>query len=221
MDAEAAVDVEAMVARAHRGITVSRNEFVELLAAGAVPARGLARLAAELHGLVGSDRRSQALLAARFPGPPAGDLFLSLARGEAEALALLADFAAAVGVGPAELAAHEPIPLAQAYPAYLTRVAVAGTSSAMALALLANVEHSGATYTRVADALCARYGLADAAVAHFRYFAETPPELLDEAAAVVAAGVAAGEDPVEAVRTARVVAALEGAFWDSLVHDLG
>jgi hypothetical protein len=63
------------------------------------------------------------LLAARFPDPPAGEMFLSLAQGELHALRLLADFAAALGWGERDLQAYEPRPLAQAYP---------GTASAAA-----------------------------------------------------------------------------------------
>ena len=196
------------------------NRFVELLEAGTVPEERLRWLAAELTRLVASDQRSQALLASRFPAPPAGDLFLTLAQGEAEALRLLGDFTSALGMGPAELAAYEPLPLAQAYPAYLTQVAVHGSSSAMALALLANVDDSGGTYARVAAALRGRYGLSEKAVGHFLFFAETPQELLDQAGEVLAAGLANGEDPDEAVRTARIVAGLETAFWDALAGGL-
>jgi thiaminase len=199
---------------------VTGNRFVDLLEAGAVPPERLRWLAGELYRLVVSDQRSQALLAARFPAAPSGDLFLALAQGEAEALRLLTHFASAVGMGEADLAAHEPVPLAQAYPAYLTQIAVHGTSSAMALALLANVEESGGTYARVAAALRSRYGLSEKAVGHFLYFAETPPELLGQAAAVLAAGLANGEDADEAVRSARVVSALETAFWDALADGL-
>jgi len=39
------------------------------------------------------------LLAARFPRPPAGEMFLSLARDELSALRLLSHFAAALGWG--------------------------------------------------------------------------------------------------------------------------
>jgi thiaminase len=214
--------VAELVARAQEQIAAqpSGNRFLDLLEAGAVPAERLRWLAAELYRLVRSDQRSQALLAARFPAAPAGDLFLALAQGEAEALRLLAHFAAAVGADEAELAAHEPRALTQAYPAYLTQVAVFGTSSAMALALLANVDESGDTYARVAAALRSRYGLSEEAVGHFLFFAESPPELLALATEVAAAGIAAGESPDEAVRTARIVAALETAFWDDLADGL-
>ncbi|HEY0451329.1 transcriptional regulator [Actinophytocola sp.] len=215
-------DIAGLVARAQREIAkqATGNRFLDLLEAGAVPAERLGWLAGELYRLVGSDQRSQALLASRFPAPPAGELFLALAQGEAEALRLLLDFATAVGMGEAELEAYEPLPLAQAYPAYLTQVAVFGSSSSMALALLANVDESGGTYARVAAALRSRYGLTEEAVGHFLFFAETPPELLDHAAAVAAAGIAGGESPDEAVRTARIVSALETAFWDTLAEGL-
>lgn len=196
------------------------NRFVDLLEAGTVPEERLRWLAAELTRLVVSDQRSQALLASRFPAPPAGDLFLTLAQGEAEALRLLGDFTSAVGMGEAELAAYEPLPLAAAYPAYLTQVAVHGSSSAMALALLANVDDSGGTYARVAAALRSNYGLSEQAVGHFLFFSETPQELLDQAGEVLAAGLANGEDADEAVRTARIVAGLETAFWDALADGL-
>ncbi|HEV7649889.1 MAG TPA: transcriptional regulator [Actinophytocola sp.] len=214
--------VADLVARARHEIAEqdTGNRFVDLLEAGAVPAERLRVLAAELHLLVACDQRSQALLASRFPAAPAGELFRALAQGEAEALRLLADFAAAVGVDAADLPAYEPLPLARAYPAYLAQVAAFGSSSAMALALLANVDESGGTYARVAAALRSRYGLADDAVGHFVFFAETPRELLDQAAAVAAAGLAAGESAAEAVRTARIVAALETVFWDTLAEGI-
>jgi thiaminase len=215
-------DIAQLVERARQEISKHAvgNRFLDLLDAGAVPAERFRWLAGELYRLVGSDRRSFALLASRFPAPPAGDLFLAMAQGEGEALRLLSDFAAAVGMGEQELRAYEPRPLAQAYPAYLTQTALFGTSSAISLALLANVTESGATYARAADALVSRYGFAEEAVGHFRFFAETPQELLDQAAATVAAGLSAGDDPDEAVRTARMVSAFEAVFWNTLAEGL-
>ena len=70
----------------------SRNRFVDLLEAGGVPRDRLTWLAGEQFRIVGSDQRSFALLAARFPDPPAGEMFLALAQGELRALRLLADF---------------------------------------------------------------------------------------------------------------------------------
>jgi hypothetical protein len=86
----------------------SRNRFVDLLEAGRVPRDRLTWLAGEQFHIVGSDQRSFALLAARFPDPPAGEMFLSLAQGEPRALRLLADFAAALGWGERDLRAYQP-----------------------------------------------------------------------------------------------------------------
>ena len=198
-----------------------RNRFVDLLEAGAVPRERLAWLAGEQFRIVGSDQRSFAVLAARFPDPPAGELFLSLAQGERRALRLLADFAAALGWGERELGAYEPRPLAQAYPAYLAWSALFGTCSGVALAMLANLEEWGGYCGRVAGALLARYGLPEQAAGFFRFFAEPDPGFTGLATSVVAAGLAAGEDPQEAVRAALALHAYEIAFWDALADGLG
>src|SRR5258708_24654919 len=106
-----------------------RNRFVDLLEAARVRRERLTWLAGEQFRIVASDQRSFALLAARFPQPPAGEMFLSLARGELHALRLLSDFAAALGWDERDLEAYEPRPLAQAYPAYLAWCALFGICS--------------------------------------------------------------------------------------------
>ena len=199
----------------------SRNRFVDLLEAGGVPRERLTWLAGEQFRIVGSDRRSFALLAARFPEPPAGEMFLSLAQGERQALRLLSDFAAALGWRERDLRGYEPRPLAQAYPAYLAWSALFGTCSGVALAMLANLEEWGGYCARVAEALLARYGLSEQAVGFFRFFAEPAPGFTEHATSVVAAGLAAGEDPREAMRAARALHAYEIAFWDALADGLG
>jgi hypothetical protein len=197
------------------------NRFVDLLEAARVPRERLTWLAGEQFRIIGSDQRSFALLAARFPQPPAGEMFLSLAQGELHALRLLSDFAAALGWGEQDLRAYEPRPLAQAYPAYLAWSALFGTCSGVALAMLANLEEWGGYCGRVAEALLTRYDLAEQAVAFFRFFAAPPPGFTGQAASVVAAGLAAGEDPQEARRAALALHAYEIAFWDSLADGLG
>jgi TENA/THI-4/PQQC family len=196
------------------------NRFVDLLEVGGVPRDRLTWLAGEQFRIVSSDQRSFALLAARFPDPPAGEMFLSLAQGELHALRLLADFTAALGWGERELRAYEPRPMAQAYPAYLAWSALSGTCSGVALAMLANLEEWGGYCARVAEALVSRYDLAERAVGFFRFFATPAPGFTEQATSVVAAGLAAGEDPKEAVRAARSLHAYEIAFWDALAVGL-
>jgi thiaminase len=221
-DTDRVIDVDGILATARRRIArqAEPNRFLALLEAGRVPTERLGWLAGELYRLVSSDRRSFALLASRFPAAPAGDLYLAMADGEGQALRLLLDFAAELGMDERRLREYEPRPLAQAYPAYLAQTALSGTSSDVALALLANAEESGATYARVADALASRHGVGERALGHFRFFADTPRSLLEQAAATLRHGLAAGDDPAAAVRCARTVHALENEFWKCLADGL-
>jgi hypothetical protein len=207
------MDVGALVEQAQRSLVRAPNRFLDALAAGAVTRDRLRVLAGELYWLVSSDHRSCALLAERFPSSP---LFPGLADGEAEALGLLLDFAAAVELAEADLRAYEPRPFAQAYPAFLAQTAAFGPRSALPFALLVNVEESGGYYSRAADALVARYGFTEAAVAHFRFFADTPDEVLKLAVDTVLYGLSEGDDPAALRRVARMVNAYEAAFWSTV-----
>lgn len=207
------MDVDSLVAQAQRGLTRSPNRFVEALEAGTVPPDRLRVLAGELYWLVRADAQSTAMLASRFP---TSTLFAGLASAEGEALRLLLDFAGALGLSEPDLHTYEPMADAQAYPAYLAQTAAFGQRSAFPLALLVNVEESGGYYARVADALLDRHGLPEAAVAHFRYFAETPDEMLKLAAAEIEEGLATGDDPVLSLRAARLVNEYEAGFWAAL-----
>src|SRR5229473_1425780 len=211
-----------LIGRAHEEISARAvpNRFVDLLEADGVPRERLTWLAGEQFRIVGSDQRSFALLAARFPDPPAGEMFLSLAQGELRALRLLSDFAATLGWDERDLRAYEPRPLAQAYPAYLAWSALFGTCSGVALAMLANLQEWGGYCGRAAEALVTRYDLSERAVGFFRFFATPAPGFTEQAASVVAAGLAAGEDPREAVRAALALHAYEIAFWDALADGL-
>ncbi|MDT0382139.1 hypothetical protein RM572_25590 [Streptomyces sp. DSM 42041] len=196
------------------------NRFLDLLEAGQVSKEHLCRLAGELYHLVRSDGRSFDLLASRFSQDPAGDLFSVMAEGELEALSLLLNFAEALNMNEEQLAAYEPEPLAHAYPAYLAQTAAFGTRSDMVLALLANVEESGQHYARAAAALESRYGFDEKAIEHFHFFADTPQDLLDQAVATLQAGLADGDEPAAAVRTAWMVNAYENCFWQTLAAPL-
>ncbi|MBE1535667.1 thiaminase II/PqqC family protein [Actinomadura algeriensis] len=215
-------EAAGLVARARREIEagVTGNRFLDLLETGDLPRERLVWLAVEEYRIVRSDRRSFALLAARHPDPPSGDLFLGLAQGEGRALALLDDFAAALGESEKNLNTREPLPFAQAYPAHLAQRAAFGTATEVALAMLVNLEEWGTYCARTARALRARYDFSEQAVAFFSFFAESPPGFDEQALAVVAAGLDAGDDPVDAVRCARLMHAYETAFWNALAEGL-
>lgn len=197
-----------------------RNRFLDLLEQGVVPRERLAWLAGEEFRIVDGDRRSFALLASRFAQAPAGEFFLSLAQGENQAFALLPQYASVLGWSEKDLISYEPRPRAQSYPAYLAQRAAFGTRSEVALAMLANLEEWGSYCARTATALRARYGFSEEAVAFFSFFAETPPGFVEQATAVIADGLAAGEDPKAAVRAADFLHAYEADFWDSLAQGL-
>jgi len=175
----------------------------------------LRALAGEQFAIVTSDRRSFALLAARFP---AGDFFLSMADGEGQALSLLHGFAGWLGMGPDDLLSYEPQAGAQAYPAFVAWLALNGSRADVTLAFLANLAAWGANCGRVAAALRDRYSAEEAAVAFFDFFATPPPGFEERALAVVDEGLRAGDSPHRARRAARLLQAYELLFWDTLAE---
>ncbi|MQA86293.1 MAG: transcriptional regulator [Streptosporangiales bacterium] len=198
----------------------ARPRFLELLKERKVPRERLTWLAGEQYHIISSDQRSFSLLAARFPEPPAGELFLDLAKGEAQALRLLVPYAAALGWTEDDLPTYQPKPLAQAYPHFLAWCALSGTRSAVALAMAANLRIWGSYCATTAAALQSGYGLTADSVEFFRWFAEPPEGFEDAALAVVQAGLDAGDDPEAALRAGHMMHAYELAFWKALGEGL-
>jgi thiaminase len=196
------------------------HRFLAALDEGRVPPERLAAFAGEQHAIISSDRRSFALLASRFPEPPAGSLFLSLAEGEGRALELLRAFASAIGVNEASLSAYEPAPASQAYPSFMAWLALNGSRSDMSLALLTNLAAWGSNCGRVAEALRTRYRFEEQAVAFFSFFADPPPDSEGRLLAVLDAGLGEGDSPVRARRAARLLQAYELLFWDTLAEGI-
>ncbi|MCM6778079.1 hypothetical protein NDR87_31820 [Nocardia sp. CDC159] len=208
-----------LVERARAEIVPGPNRFLDLLDSGRMPRERLKALAGEQFHILRSDLRSFAHFVTRFPDPPAGDFFLGLAGGESAALRLLPLFGAAVGMSQADLRGYRPRPMAQAYPAFVAQRALTGGLSGMALAMLANLDEWGGYCARTANALVSQYDLGEDEVDFFRFFATTPPGFAEQAAAVVAQGLRAGEDAEQALHDARMLHAYESAFWESLAHN--
>jgi thiaminase len=198
---------------------IRSHPFVGSLAAGAVPEERLRAIAGEQRRIIASDRRSFAQLAARFPSPPAGGWFLSMAQGEGEALALLDGYAAWLSIDEDWFANYEPDPRAQAYPAFVAWLALNGSVGAVTLAFLANLAAWGENCGRVAAALRHAYDAGDDAVAFFEFFAAPPPGFRDDTLAVVQAGLDADEDSSEMRCAARLLQAYELLFWDVLADE--
>lgn len=198
---------------------IRSHRFLAAVAAARVPQERLRMIAGEQRRIIASDRRSFAQLAARFPESPAGDFFLSMADGEGRALALLDDYAAWLAIDEQWLRDYEPDPRAQAYPAFVSWLALNGSVSAVGLAFVANLAAWGDNCATVAAALRDGYGAGDEAVAFFEFFATPSPELRERALAAVQAGLDSGDDAVEAGRAARLLQAYELMFWDAVSGD--
>jgi hypothetical protein len=210
-------EVRAEIGEVERAIREHR--FLGALERGEVERGRLEALAGEQLTIISSDRRSFAHLASRFPEPPAGDFCRSMAEGEGIALERLWDLAAWLELGPDQLQAYEPRPQAQAYPAFVSWLALNGSRSDVALAFVANLEAWGANCARVGAALRERFDATDAAVAFFEFFAAPPPDLEERALTVVEQGLAAGESATRARRATRLLQAYELAFWDAIAEE--
>jgi hypothetical protein len=217
-----AAEADALLEEIRRELatTDGENRFVDLVAEGRAPREGLGDLACEELLIVPSDKRSFAVLAARFPAPPSGDFFLGLSQGEGIALTHLGAFAAALGLDPPVIAAYEPRAGCQAYPAYVAWLALNGSRSQAAMAVLANLDAWGSYCARMADALRRHYGLGDEAVAFFDFFATAPPGFLELGLSVVRSGLDAGEAPEACRRPARLLQSYEALFWNTLAEGI-
>jgi hypothetical protein len=196
---------------------IRSHPFLDALEAGGIDRDRLRAFAAAQQRIIASDRRSFAQLAARFPEPPAGDLFLTLAQGEGLALEHLAPLCAALEVDAGWLSGFEPEPGIQSYPAFLAWLALNGSRSDAALALLVNLDAWGANCTRAGTALRIRHGLDETAVGFFRFFGEPSPTLRQSALAVLEAGLRAGDSQAQARWAARTLQVCELAFWDAFM----
>jgi thiaminase len=186
---------------------VREHPFLAAIERGTASEVALRAFAAEQGLIIASDRRSFAQLAARFPEQPAGDFFLSSANGEGRALELLEPFAESVGA-PDE---YEPLAGCQAYPAFVSWLALNGGRADVALAFLVNLNAWGDACRRIATALRGRYD-----TSFFEFFAQPPPGFANQALSVAEQGLAAGESPARANTAARLLQTYELLYWDTL-----
>ena len=201
-----------LLAQLHRDLAgvegaIASHRYIQ----AAPPEESLRAFAGEQYWILRGDRRSFAHLAARFPEPPAGDLFLSLAQGEGQALEHLRGLAASVGVDERWLEAYEPHPGCQAYSAFVAWLALGGSRADLALAFLANLDAWGCNCGRLGELLGGRCD-----VSFFEFFAEPAPGFEEQALAVADQGFESGDSREGARRAARLLQAYELLFWDTL-----
>lgn len=166
--------------------------------------------------IIPGDLRSIALLIARCAEPASQQFFRDVLQGEAAALDALEPLVTAVGLSPADRAAYEPTPGAQAYSAYLAWLCLYGSAAEVAAALSVNFAAWGANCGRMAQALRQHYGWQEGDVRFFTQFAAAPPDVSPQALAVIEAELHRGVEAQRIVRAARMLQGYELMFWDTV-----
>jgi len=220
-DAAALQQARRLIAELRRDLApvedqIRNHPYLAALERGEISRDNLRAFAGEEYYIIRSDLASNALLVSRLGANPGGDFFRGLLEGERIALDLIRDFAAALGWDEDDLAAYEPLPGGQAFPAYVTTLALRASEAEVAAAFLLNFAVFGENTGRMSAALKSRYGFTDAEVAFFDFFAAPIPGFEDEALAVIAFGLDHCADPVLIRRDARLLQAYELGFWDAV-----
>lgn len=197
------------------------HPYVAAAEAGRLGRADLLTFAGQQQRIIASDLRSVALLVHRYGGTPSGAFFQESLKTEAAAWAALGAFAEALGADEAALAAIEPLAGAQAYTHFVAWLALYGSDAEFAAAFLVNLPAWGRNCGRLAQALRARYGLADAAVAFFDLFAADAPDFEAAALAVIQAGLERGVAPAAVRHAALLLQRYELMYWDALHEAAG
>ncbi|MGW1626268.1 thiaminase II/PqqC family protein [Streptomyces sp. NPDC002172] len=194
------------------------NPLVPLVASGRASRETLAALALEQHRVIPADRRAFLHLAQRaVEEPAAAGFFTTLAEGEERAAERLGAFTEACDVDDERRQAYEPLPGCQAYPAYISWLALNADPTDALLAVTANFATWGTYCATIAHALREHYGFTDEACAFFDFFAAPAPALDEQAEAAVQAGLESGRLDEKRVYTyGRLLQAYEEMFWTSL-----
>jgi hypothetical protein len=192
------------------------NPLVEAVSAGKAPVAAIAALAAEEWLIIPGDRRSFLTLAARAGDAAAVEFFAGLAQGENLAQPLLEPLAAAAGLGRDGLDGYAPRAGCQAYPAYVSWLALNAAPAQAALALAANFAAWGGYCAGLAAGLRRQYGFDDGACAFLDFFAGPGPDLDGQAVAVAQAALDRGEDLGRARTYGRLLHDYETLFWRTL-----
>ena len=196
---------------------IRNHPYLTALEHGQVSLDNLRAFAGEQYNILNSDLRGDAHMVSRFGSTPGAPFFLDLVNGEAIAVGLMLDFAAALGRNEASLKAYEPRPRGQTYPSYAAWLAFFGSDADIAAAFLVNFPVFGENSGRMGAALRNRYGFTAQQTAFFDFFSSLPPEFEPEALAIIERGLNSGTaDPRLVKRAARLLMAYEKDFWDAV-----
>jgi hypothetical protein len=120
-----------------------------------------------------------------------------------------------LGIDEGGLAHYELHAGCQAYPAFVSWLALNGSRADVALAFLANLAAWGESCRRLGALLKDRCD-----ISFFEFFTEAAPGFEELALTVADLGLAAGDSPSRALRSARLLQAYELLFWDTLADAL-
>ena len=95
-------------------------------------------------------------------------------------------------------------------------LALYGSQAEVATAYLVNFPAWGRNCGRVSRVLKERYGLSEADVTFFDFFAASPPNFERDSLAVIQEGLDRGAEPRAVYRAARLLQGYELLFWDTL-----
>ncbi|MFR9728162.1 transcriptional regulator [Saccharopolyspora sp. MS10] len=197
------------------------NRLLPLLREGSAPAWVLGALAAEESRIVPCDWRSFLTLSARAADRPTREFFAGLAEGEGAALGALPKLSAALGWSEQDVADYRPKAGCQAYPAYMSWLALHADPGDAAVAIVSNFAAFGSYCAEVASALRAHYGLTDEDCEFFDLFGTPQPGAAERAEAAVQAGLDAGTlTEGLARRYAHLFQDYELMFWNTLPDSL-
>jgi pyrroloquinoline quinone (PQQ) biosynthesis protein C len=195
---------------------IRQHDYLQALEEGRIAPTRLRLFVGEQCHIIPGDLRSIALLISRCAEPAGQAFFRAVLQGEAAALDALEPLAVAVGLTPADRAAYEPAPGAQAYSAYLAWLCLYGSAAEVAAALSVNFAAWGTNCGRMAQALRQHYGFQEDAVRFFTQFAAAPSEVSPQALALIEAEMHRGVEAQRIVRAARMLQGYELMFWDTI-----
>jgi hypothetical protein len=196
----------------------AENRFVPLVAEGRADKAAVGALAAEQHRIIEADWRSFLTLAARSTESASREFFSGLAGGESLAKAKLGPLAAACGFDEAAIRDYKPRPGCQAYPAYVSWLALHSDPATAVLTLVANFAAWGGYCATIAQGLREHYGFDEEACGFFDFFATPVPEIEEQALAAAQAGIDAGVDLSPAMEQGTLLQAYELMFWNTLAE---
>lgn len=195
---------------------IRQHRYLQAIETGELGRAPLRSFVGEQWHIIPGDLRSIALLISRCEDAASQRFFHSVLQGEAAALDALEPLAAAVGLSPADCAAYEPTPGAQAYSAYLAYLCLYGSAADVAAALSVNFAAWGANCQRMGQALRQHYGLQETDVRFFTQFADAPSEIGPEALALIETGLQREAAAPRIRRAARLLQGYELLFWDTV-----